>query len=152
MGEHVLCFHQQLESTALACGISIQYIFMPVSPLNCIAGPPAHFPVIFYKRHVKRPIFAGSPTWPLMYSQHGCRKQHQQVSRSSLPLIVCMCVCVHVSQKKCVNNRGRKIGIGERCEQNKMVKGVMSLCVCVCVCACVCVYVHKSGLAVGVQL
>lgn len=70
-----------LSSTArvnsLSLGISIQYIFMLVSPFNCIASPP-------YKHCVELPVFAGSPSRPLVYSQRGCSKQHQQVSRSLL--------------------------------------------------------------------
>lgn len=81
-----------LSSTArvnsLSVGISIQYIFMLVSPFNCIASPPAHFPAVFFTN--KRPIFAGSPSRPFVYSQHGCSKQHQQVSRSLL-CVWCSC-------------------------------------------------------------
>lgn len=85
IGEYVLRFQQQLESTATECNISIHYIFMHVS---LRLHQPALLLILgnFYKQHVKRLIFTSSPTWSHVHSHHGCDK-HQQVSRSLILIV-----------------------------------------------------------------
>lgn len=99
-----------LSSTAAAWDISIQYIFMQFSLLNCTPSPTAHFPVIVTNSLSSSLVSPGVP--------HGLLSIHSTVAENNInrsqgrhshwPCVVCVCVFVIMSQNVWTTEAGKR--------------------------------------------
>lgn len=143
LGEHVLCLHQQLESTAAVCGISIESIFIPVSPTTCAARHPAHFLRTCQAAHLRRESHM-VPRVPLcIHSTTAANNINRSQGHRSQLVCVCVCVGGRVAggclclRKSELTKVSEKKEVGNDMSKRKWCEGVIGVCICVCMCVSV---------------